>query len=59
VFAGTRVEGNNLVNNDIGINTDASTGNWIDGNSAPNNGVNFMIDPGNVTGTIVTNEAAP
>ena len=55
--SGSRVEGNNLVNNDIGIHTGNSGGNWIVGNSALNNGVDFMIDPGNITGTIVTNEA--
>jgi len=55
--AGSLFEGNLLVNNDVGIDTGSSDRNLIIRNSAINNVTNYLIAPGNLSGTIVTNQA--
>jgi parallel beta-helix repeat protein len=52
-----RVEGNNVTDNDVGIQVDFA-GNLIIRNSASGNTTNYTIAAGNFTGTIVATEAA-
>ena len=49
----TRVEGNNVMDNDRGIHVDNSGGSMVIRNSASGNSTNYVIDAGNRVGTIV------
>jgi len=51
-----RIQGNNVTDADRGIQVD-SIHCLIIGNAVADNGVNFMVAPGNIIATIVTNEA--
>src|SRR5829696_7867050 len=51
---GHRIEGNNVVSNDRGIDCNPSTGNLIIRNSAEGNGLNYDVVAGNTFGPVVT-----
>jgi parallel beta-helix repeat protein len=51
--AGSRVEGNNCVDNDSGIQAVVSGDNFIVGNTCHGNTTNFDVSAGNALGTVV------